>query len=193
MLLSPFMFFCFLVDYLPLFDRSIRKLRQGRTQTTQQEGHQARHQAIHPVHRVGLLNLPVSHQPQGIGTGNRVRSSAEHEVKAPDNFCLRDIGQSLEQRLLVAINHRGVLMGQKGADKLRRIGQRAAEQAQKGRPAPFLVVRHAQQGAEKAIDNLRRLKRLASRFTLQRIQDTHPFLVQPIQPPTKNLLHQRFL
>ena len=82
-------------------------------------------------------------------------------MKAPDDFSLGHVGQRLEQCLLVAINDLAVFMGEKGTDEFRGIGQHATKQAQEGDAAAPLIIGHAQQGTEEAIDDLRRLERLA--------------------------------
>ena len=46
---------------------------------------------------------------------------------------------------------------------------------------------HAQQGTEEAIDDLRRLERLACRFRFHGVEYAHPFVVEPIQAAAEHI------
>ncbi len=84
-------------------------------------------------------------------------------------------------------------MGEKGPDEFRGIGQHATKQAQEGDAAAPLIIGHAQQGTEEAIDDLRRLERLAVCFGLHGVEDAHSFVVEPIQAAAEHFLDQRLL
>jgi hypothetical protein len=178
------------------------ELRQRCPQAAEQERHQPLRQASGQQRVAGIGVCPFAGQIadltagdhlQHIGAGNRVGHGAEHEMQAPDDLRFRNIRQGAEQRQLVAIDHFGILAGEKGADELGRLGQGAAEQAQEGHAAQRRIFTHAQQGAKKGFENLRRLQRRAGGLFLESVEGLQALVIEPGQAAPEHLAQQRLL